>query len=82
MKGTEFIKSFLVCKIHALFPTSFGNGLPICPNMVPKEFHLFPELKKALRGKLFRNYEEIKLDAKEIFDMQDTHFLRGILKIC
>jgi histone-lysine N-methyltransferase SETMAR len=39
---------------------------PYSPDMSPPDFDLFPELKKSLRGKRFRNIEEVSNEVTRV----------------
>lgn len=55
---------------------------PYSPDLAPSDFYLFPKMKKELRGKKFRDDDEVKSAISAYFDAQDkTYFFDGINKL-
>ncbi|CAK9833213.1 Histone-lysine N-methyltransferase SETMAR [Anthophora retusa] len=52
---------------------------PYSPDLAPSDFHLFPNLKKFLRGKRFSSNEEVIAAANDYFEeLPKNHFREGI----
>jgi histone-lysine N-methyltransferase SETMAR len=52
---------------------------PYSPDLAPSDFHLFPNLKKALRGKRFSSDEEVIAAVEGYFEgLPENHFRTGI----
>jgi [histone H3]-lysine36 N-dimethyltransferase SETMAR len=55
---------------------------PYSPDLAPSDFHLFPNLKKFLRGKRFSNNDEVIATVNEYFEgLPENHFRDGINKL-
>lgn len=50
---------------------------PYSPDLAPSDFHLFPYLKKFLRGRHFANDEELIAAVNAWFEVQPTAFYRA-----
>lgn len=52
---------------------------PYSPDLAPSDFHLFPNLKKSLRGKHFSSNEEVIAAVEGYFEgLPEDHFRKGI----
>jgi histone-lysine N-methyltransferase SETMAR len=52
---------------------------PYSPDLAPSDFHLFPNLKKSLRGKRFSSNEEVIAAIEGYFEgLPENHFSTGI----
>ncbi|CAK9809133.1 Histone-lysine N-methyltransferase SETMAR [Anthophora quadrimaculata] len=52
---------------------------PYSPDLAPSDFHLFPNLKKFLRGKRFSSNEKVIATANDYFEeLPENHFREGI----
>ena len=52
---------------------------PYSPDLAPSDFHLFPHLKKFLRGKRFSSHEEVIAAVNGYFEgLPESHFRDGI----
>jgi transposase len=47
---------------------------PYSPDLAPSDFHLFPKMKKHLRGQHFHSNEDIKNEIKKWLCVQDVFF--------
>jgi transposase len=45
------------------------------PDLVPSDFHLFPKMKKHLRGQRFHANEDVQNEVKKWLHAQDAFFL-------
>jgi histone-lysine N-methyltransferase SETMAR len=55
---------------------------PYSPDLAPSDFHLFPNLKKHLRGKRFSNNEELKLETEQwLSDQNEDFYSLGVEKL-
>lgn len=55
---------------------------PYSPDLAPSDFHLFPHLKKFMRGQRFSSNEEVIAAVEAYFaSLPDSHFREGILKL-
>lgn len=55
---------------------------PYSPDLAPSDFHLFPNLKKFLRGKRFSSNEEVIATVNQYFDeLPENHFRDGITEL-
>lgn len=55
---------------------------PYSPDLAPSDFHLFPNLKRFLRGKRFSSNEEAIATVNNYFDgLPENHFRDGINKL-
>ena len=52
------------------------NYSPYSPDLGPSDFHLFPHLRKELRGHDFQSDEELIDCVTELFDTKDSEFYR------
>lgn len=75
-------KSILtMAKIHEL-KFELLEHPPYSPDLAPSDFHLFPELKKFMRGKRFSSNEEVITAVEAYFaDLPDSHFMDGIHRL-
>lgn len=69
----EFVNGSWVCIGLVLITHSVGNALPIHPT----DLHLFPALKRSIRGRYFSTNQEVKTIAKLFFHMQNMYFWRS-----
>lgn len=49
---------------------------PYSPDLAPSDYHLFRSLEHFLRGKLFKNVNEMRLSLTQFFDSKDRAFYR------
>lgn len=55
---------------------------PYSPDLAPSDYHLFPNLKKHLRGRRFSSDEDLKTSTEEWLSEQNTHFYsEGVEKL-
>jgi transposase len=45
---------------------------PYNPDLAPSDFHLFPKVKKHLRGQLFHSNEDVQNEVKKWSQAQDA----------
>lgn len=58
------------------------NHPPYSPDLAPSDFYLFRNLKKYLRGRRFRDDEELKEETEAWFaGQEETFFFRGIASL-
>jgi len=56
--------------------------LAYSPDLVPRDFQLFDPFKEALRGKRFRDDDEVKLSVQPwLSEEQQILFASGIMKV-
>jgi histone-lysine N-methyltransferase SETMAR len=55
---------------------------PYSPDLVPLDYHLFPGLKKELKGRHFSSDEEVIAAAETRLDPPPLHTLEQRAKIC
>jgi histone-lysine N-methyltransferase SETMAR len=48
---------------------------PYSPDFSPSDFHLFPKMKKHLRGQRFHSSEDVQNEVKKWLCAQDAFFL-------
>jgi hypothetical protein len=55
---------------------------PCSPDLAPSDFHLFPKMKKHLRGQCFHSNEDVQNEVKKWLHAQDTFFFyKGLNKL-
>jgi transposase len=55
---------------------------PYIPDLAPLDFHLFPKMKKHLRGQRFHSSEDVQNEVKEWLHAQDAFlFYEGLDKL-
>ena len=55
---------------------------PYSPDLAPSDYFLFPNLKKALKGRKFSNDSEVIAAAEQYFsDQTSEFFLEGLKKL-
>ena len=55
---------------------------PYSPDLAPSDYHLFPELKKRLKGRHFSSDAEVTATAETLLDEQPSEFfLSGLQKV-
>jgi len=50
---------------------------PYCPDLAPRDFHLFPKLKEHLKGQGFSCDEEVESSVRKWFQKQNIIFFYG-----
>ncbi|CAH2100850.1 unnamed protein product [Euphydryas editha] len=75
-------KSILtMAKIHEL-KFELLEHPPYSPDLAPRDFHRFPDLKKFMRGKRFSSNDEVITAVEAYFaSLPDSHFRDGIPKL-
>ena len=64
------------CKLEEL------NHPPYSPDIAPSDYYLFSNLKRHLRGRIFRDDLELKEAVEEWFESKDSTFYKnGILSL-
>ena len=60
----------------ALIDNGFGeiSHPPYSPDQAPSDYHLFPGLEKALKGRSFSSDDEVKSAVSAYFDSKDNDF--------
>ena len=54
---------------------------PYSPDLAPSDYHLFPGLKKQLKGRYFSSDEEVIAAAETWLNGQPDFFLSGLQKL-
>jgi len=54
---------------------------PYSPDLVPLDYHLFPGLKKQLKGRHFSSDAEVIAAAETLLDGQTSEFFSGLQKL-
>ena len=70
-----------MAKIHEL-KFELLEHPPYSPDLAPSDFHLFPELKKFMRGKRFSSNEGVIAAVEAYFaDLPDSHLRDAIHRL-
>jgi transposase len=51
---------------------------PYRPDLAPSDFHIFPKIKKHLRGQCFHSNEDVQNEVKKWLRAQDISFMKDL----